>query len=708
MSAAWVDHKVMTFQGAYDTRKGTKRDYSTITLGDVFSLEPSALPKERALAMIPSSYCDPDARGYEQQRQHGQYVAVCLDVDEGSPAFEDVCAVVDAFFGPDVASLIYSSSRSSQDLQKWRAVVPLDEPLCFEDWCLLTESFYDFVEAQDLTVDRSLRRSGQPVYLPNVPQERRSSDGKPLFYRTRIAEGRGACTNDPLLASWVDRRRRREQADADAKAAAHAVAQAARQARGASGSDVIQQFNAMNTVEALMIANGYEESPRGRDDWRSPHQTSDSYATRVFTSPDREQSWVSLSDSDSRAGLGAASPKGHRYGDAFDLYVHFDHGGDFTAALRGARAGPQEGHGGDPEPLDWSSLTEFPADVQFVIPGWLPEGVVTLFSAHGGTGKSFLSIYIAICLAVGRNPFQINQKIDRRRVMVYSAEDDMIVLKNRVARYLRVLSIKPDELSDWLVVLDAARSANVLFMANGTTPRYVWLREKVRLSGTEVLIFDNASDGFGGQEIDRAAVRQFMASLRSVAPTVLLLAHVDAVSSMADPKDAKGYSGSTAWHNSARSRWFMAREKDSDDVVLRQPKVNYAQSGSEVVIRWDALHAVFAVAEVYDGARRAEDHRGFLLGLLASVVDAGAAVSMSPNSQNGIFKMLRDLPGFPSRFRSTEMTKEVNAWLAAGLIKFEPYRRPNRTEAQKIVLTDAGAAQVTSTAQSKSSVFAGV
>lgn len=126
---------------------------------------------------------------------------------------------------------------------------------------------------------------------------------------------------------------------------------------GAGGSDVIQQFNAMNTVEALMIENGYEESPRGRDDWRSPYQTSDSYATRVFTSPDGEQSWVSLSDSDAQAGLGAASPKGHRYGDAFDLHVHFDHDGNFTAALRGARAGPQEGHGGDPEPLDWSSLS---------------------------------------------------------------------------------------------------------------------------------------------------------------------------------------------------------------------------------------------------------------------------------------------------------------------------------------------------------------
>jgi hypothetical protein len=43
---------------------------------------------------------------------------------------------------------------------------------------------------------------------------------------------------------------------------------------------------------------------------------------------------VSLSGSDAKRGLGAKSASGGaRFGDAFDLYVHFEHGGDATAAL---------------------------------------------------------------------------------------------------------------------------------------------------------------------------------------------------------------------------------------------------------------------------------------------------------------------------------------------------------------------------------------
>lgn len=64
-------------------------------------------------------------------------------------------------------------------------------------------------------------------------------------------------------------------------------------------------------------------------DWRSPYQSSGSYATRCYG-----DFWISLSGSDAGAELGAATASGHRYGDAFDLFVHFEHGGNFTNAIR--------------------------------------------------------------------------------------------------------------------------------------------------------------------------------------------------------------------------------------------------------------------------------------------------------------------------------------------------------------------------------------
>lgn len=349
-----------------------------------------------------------------------------------------------------------------------------------------------------------------------------------------------------------------------------------------------------------------------------------------------------------------------------------------------------------PTVLDWAALPADPPDIRFVIPGWLPEQTVTLFAAHGGTGKSYLSLYIAICIALGRHPFQTGAKIERARVMLYSAEDNMVVMQARLARYLAMLGVSAGELAGWLEVLDATECENVLFAgeekAGGrTTKRFAWIAERVLAGGVGVLIFDNASDAYDASEIDRAKVRQFMSSLRRLAPTVLLLAHVDAVSSMADPALAKGYSGSTAWHNSARSRWFMARATDGDDIVLSLPKTNYAQAGAEVVIRWDTQHRVFTVVSSRQGRAKASDNRLVLLGLLRQVTEVeGLRVSPALTSQNSLLNLVKDRPECPRGLKPADVSREVGRWMAEGLATVEVYTQTNRTTANKLVLTDRG------------------
>ena len=138
----------------------------------------------------------------------------------------------------------------------------------------------------------------------------------------------------------------------------------------------------------------------------------------------------------------------------------------------------------NPVRLDWDALPEDPPDPKFIIPGWMPDGVVTLFAAHGGTGKSFMSIYIALCLATGKHPFSSGTPIERTKVFLYSAEDDMTVMHGRFARYMRILDIKPEDLRGWLEVVDATESDNVLFTGgekvNGrTTQRFKWLAGEI-------------------------------------------------------------------------------------------------------------------------------------------------------------------------------------------------------------------------------------
>lgn len=348
-----------------------------------------------------------------------------------------------------------------------------------------------------------------------------------------------------------------------------------------------------------------------------------------------------------------------------------------------------------PVAVDLRSLPLVPPPVPFVIPGWLPAGVVTLFAAHGGAGKSFIALYIAVCVATGRHPFEAGVRIPRRRVLFYSAEDGLPVLQGRLRRYLDYMAVSADDLDGWFSLLDATASDNVLFRADkgsgATTTRYDWLAGEVQAFGAEVLIFDNASDAMDANENDRAAVRQFMSALRNVAPTVLLLSHVDAASSMARPREAKGYSGSTAWNNSARSRWFLTKDAGGS-LVLQQPKVNYARAGAEVLLQWDDTHGVFTVSGSYAQSPGGDIYRSVLLRLVAQALDEGATISLHPNANNNAYRSIKDREGFPRRLDSAAVQQEVAAWQRAGLARIADYRKPNRTVGTCLVLTDAGRA----------------
>lgn len=353
---------------------------------------------------------------------------------------------------------------------------------------------------------------------------------------------------------------------------------------------------------------------------------------------------------------------------------------------------PAAGH---PVALDLLAIPEDPPDPKFVIPGWMPDGVVTLFAAHGGTGKSFLSLYVALCLATGRHPFAPGETIQRVRVVVYSAEDDTTVMQGRLRRYMRLLGIEAGDLVGWLLVLDATQSDNVLFAGDEkvhgrTTKRFTWLRKEIEAFGGDVLIFDNASDAMDANENDRAKVRQFMSVLKRLASAVLLLAHVDAVSSMASVDEAKGYSGSTGWHNSARSRWFMARDKDTDDIVLSLPKVNYARAGSQALIRWSEEHRVFDVVQVRDGKAKIEDIRPVLLDLVRQATEAGINVSPATTTTSSAWNIIKQMEGCPPGLKSAQVAKEVMRWRSEGLVRVETYRAANRKDAERLVLTAAG------------------
>ncbi len=320
-------HSLAKRDGTPNRQQFAGQPYPTVTGADIARMvenPPSAVPKDQAQWFIPSTYAEHDARSHEAQEARGSFLWLTLDVDGNNLALIDVAKAIGAVLGP-CRYLIYSTSSATPDNRKWRALVPLKEPLLGADFKDTQRAFFDLLlkaSSGTLIADRALERTGQPVYLPN-----------PLsgFYDKAVkrdAPQLDLVSSHPVILRREESRAKRAEAEMSAVARRRQL-EAERAARPFGEADSpIEAFNARHAVADLLERYGYVRAGRS-DDWRSPYQSSGSYATR-----DMGEYWVSLSGSDASAGLGHETRSGARHGDAFDLYCHFDHGGKTGEAAK--------------------------------------------------------------------------------------------------------------------------------------------------------------------------------------------------------------------------------------------------------------------------------------------------------------------------------------------------------------------------------------
>ena len=299
---------------------------------------------------------------------------------------------------------------------------------------------------------------------------------------------------------------------------------------------------------------------------------------------------------------------------------------------------------------------------KFVWEGLVPCGHVCLLSGHGGSGKSTLALQLAVATAMGFPLLGIPTMLSR--VAFYSGEDAGPLLRHRLASVCRALDVNPHALAERLMVLDAtecpALGQEILDRETGRrhiapTGQYERLREIVADWQPTLVIVDNASDTFEANENDRAQVRGFVRALAALSrqsesrPAILLLTHT--------PKHAlagrgESYSGSTAWHNSARARLSLTPNKDDEcRMILSLDKLNLAP------LRRDPLYLARTdggVLVLDEGAHDVEESPGeppttTLLRLLADFNRRGERVSPEQCARNNAWKMLQQEDGFPKR-----------------------------------------------------------
>ena len=324
--------QLLLAHGALDTKISDKyAEYDGIILAKIAELvsEPQAKEKADASFIIPSTYRDHDGRNHAIQREHGEYWMLALDVDEGDPSLTELRTAVSTVTG-DASALIYSSSGASEDNRKWRVLIPLAEPISGEDYADAQLALFDLMQQEGITCDAALSRTGQPIYLPNVPPARRDERNEPSFYHGVRHRGGGLLIPaESTIWANLEFRRKNEAIAAERAAAERSLRAQQREEKRSKydGDDPIDVFNQRHTISDIMLKYGYERKGRS-DSYRSPMQSSGSFATKDFGTH-----WVSLSGSDRASGIGQASGE-FCYGDAFDIWAHFEHGGRMSDAVR--------------------------------------------------------------------------------------------------------------------------------------------------------------------------------------------------------------------------------------------------------------------------------------------------------------------------------------------------------------------------------------
>ncbi|MCB9957975.1 MAG: AAA family ATPase [Rhodospirillaceae bacterium] len=271
----------------------------------------------------------------------------------------------------------------------------------------------------------------------------------------------------------------------------------------------------------------------------------------------------------------------------------------------GHAPGPQD----RPEPLlatDPTLLQGRPVpERRWIVGDWLPMGQTTSLYGAGGTGKTLLAQQLATCVATGRQ--WLHLPTHRCRALAVFCEDDEDELHRRQHDINSHYGCQFSDLADFrwisrvgddnlLMTFDAGRTDGV----GRLKPFWTQICEAAKDFGARLVILDTAADMFGGSEIARPQVRQFVQGActriaREIDGAVLLCAHP----SLSGQATGRGDGGSTAWSASVRSRLYLSLppKPDTDDVevdddlddqrFLSRKKANYARSGEQVVLRWD-------------------------------------------------------------------------------------------------------------------------
>lgn len=327
----------------------------------------------------------------------------------------------------------------------------------------------------------------------------------------------------------------------------------------------------------------------------------------------------------------------------------------------------------------------------------IPRSQVTLMGGHGGSGKSLIGLTIAAHVADGKHwgPF----KVRKGSVLVVSMEDTADILRDRLKRIIKFYSLDPKRIEKNLLLLDCTELDALVVEHFAQGRRHLRLVEDAErimkeASKYDLVLIDNASDAYAADENVRYLVRSFIRALsKAVRPSdgaVLLLTHIDKTAARTG-SGGQTYSGSTAWHNSVRSRIAITEGQ------LKHEKHQFGPRHPDVTIEFNQLGLPVLVDETAIKARQRqqlEDDKKMVLALMVDAEQAGVLLPTSTKGPNNIWKQITSLPAFPSTWEKAidgkaRLTRALSSLEAEEKIQRERYTNNQRNKREKWVLADS-------------------
>jgi len=209
----------------------------------------------------------------------------------------------------------------------------------------------------------------------------------------------------------------------------------------------------------------------------------------------------------------------------------------------------------------------------------------TALAGDGGIGKSLLAMQLMTCCGAGKR--FLNKDTLPCVSLGLFCEDYENQLHERQNNIIAHYGVGYPEIADVHYMPRVGEDnaiVEIKYDKPVATEFFKQFRQVALDIGAKLVVIDTAADTFAGNENIRAQVRAYVQLLNGLANelqgAVVLLMHP----SLSGLGSGSGTSGSTAWNNSVRSRWYLEKDhsEEADDNVriLSHKKSNYSAAES--------------------------------------------------------------------------------------------------------------------------------